>query len=506
MIIATVIGIFAIAAPIVFTLYQAQKLGMDAESAHALAYAQDVLRRSENTASQITAGFERLLESGYAPCSDQQIELMRQIDLSSSYIQTIGYTEKNRLMCSSLGRHGEGLPLGPIDARSAKGASTRANVSFDFAPGTNFIVTERDGYAAIIHKELPIDATTGRADTNLAVFSRVNDMILSSRGNIKTNWIETTRDQNSVAFRDGEYIVAVVRSERYFIGAVAAIPVAYLMKEVRATCMRLVPIGLIGGIILALAVMYLARQQLALPAVIRGALRRNEFFLLYQPVVDLRTGRWVGAEALIRWRRSNGEMIRPDLFIKAAEEAGIIQRITQRVLEIVERDAWDLFRRYPHFHLGINLSPQDLHDKSTVQFVQGLARRLKVEPRSLMVEATERGFIKPDIAREVVKQMRADGISVAIDDFGTGYSSLSYLETFELDYLKIDKSFVDTIGSDAATSQVIPHIIEMAKALGLEMIAEGVETEEQAQYLRDHGVEFAQGWFGIFRMKIARLF
>lgn len=493
-VVAVIIGICAIATPIAFTIYQARKLGMDTETQHALAYARDILSRSETTADQADAGIKRLAASAYEPCSDKQILQMRRIALSSSYVRVIGRVEGDRLICSSLGRHGAGWALGPVDARSPTGVGIRGNVSFDFAPATTFIVTERDNYVAIIDKNLPIDATTGRPDMMLGAFSSVTDKMLTARGAVKAEWMHIDPNQRATTFVDDGYIVAVVRSQRYYIGTIAAVPIAYLTKEVRAVSLRLVPIGLLGGLMLALAVLYLARQQLALPAVIRAALRRNEFSLVYQPIVDLRTGQWVGAEALIRWTRPNGEMVRPDIFIPVAEETGLIRQITRHVLAIVEREAWDLFRRFPHFHLSINLSSQDLQARDSVSLIQGVSQRLNAGAKNLMVEVTEHGLMQPSAAREAVKQLRAGGISMAIDDFGTGYSSLSYLETFELDYLKIDKSFVDTIGAETATSQVIPHIIEMAKALNLQMIGEGVETEVQAQYLREHGVQYAQGW------------
>jgi sensor c-di-GMP phosphodiesterase-like protein len=487
----------AIAAPVSVALYEARRTGLADETARTLAYARDAMHRTDVTAEQITHGIDEIIKArhGSDPCTEDNLAPMRDVDVKSSYIQAIGYVSGDRLVCSSLGAAGQGYPLGPVDAVTGGGARIRTHVHFPFAEGAAFLVVERDSYAAIIHKDLPIDVTTTEEDVALATFLSANKEILASRGSINPAWLRDVRPGSEATFIDGGFLVAVVHSsESRFTAAVAALPIAYLNRRERNLGWVLLPIGGIAGVGLALAVLHLARLQLALPTVLKAALRRHEFSLVYQPIVELQTGRWVGVEALIRWRRPSGEMIRPDLFIPAAEDSGLIDQITERVIALVARDAGDLLRRFPELLISINLSPADLHNRQTVARLQRLAGDVGAGTGNLIVEVTERGLLGPEETQVAVRDLRASGIRVAIDDFGIGFSSLSYLERFELDFLKIDKSFVEALGTDAPTSPVALHIIEIGKALHLHLIAEGVETEAQARFLRDHGVRYAQGW------------
>ena len=270
-------------------------------------------------------------------------------------------------------------------------------------------------------------------------------------------------------------------------------PESYVVNHVRQFAYFFIPLGLLSAAILVWAVTRISRIHLSLPSVFRGAARRKEFFVEYQPIVELSTGEWVGAEALVRWQRS-GRIVRPDNFIPIAEESGVISHITACVTEIVAADLPALLIIDPHFLVAINLSAQDLQSMQTVELLKSMLKRSPIQPGNIKVEATERGFLQGAEARDVLASIRALGIEVAIDDFGTGYSSLSCLQTLGLDALKIDKSFVDTIGTDGATSQVVSHIIHMAHSLNLIIMAEGVETEAQAQFLREGRVQLAQGW------------
>lgn len=505
-VLAVIAIVLALLVPLLAAVYIAGREAELAEIERTALYARDVLARSEALSDQIETGFVALAGlRGANPCAPEAVSVMRRVDLASSYIQAVGYVENERIVCSSLGTDRDDLDIGPVDLVQPSGVNLRLNVTFPFAPDVPFIVLERDGLAAIIHKSLPIDATTADDRVSLALVSTAGPTILTARNDIDPAWLSGVDTRSERAFVDTTHVVSIAPSQRFHIAAIAAEPVALMRESAMQTAIVLVPIALVAAVVLAGAVLYLVRQQMATPAVIRAALRHNEFFLLYQPVVDIESGRWVGAEALIRWRRADGEMPRPDRFIPIAEESGLIRRITRRVLDLIRRDATGLFSAHPGFRLGLNLSPSDLHSPDMVAMMRDLAAATDAQPGNFLVEATERSLTDPARAGPVIDAMRGLGFRVAIDDFGTGYSSLRSLESLKVDYLKIDKTFIDSVGTGAATSHVILHIIEMAKSLDLELVAEGVETEAQAAFLGAHGVRYAQGFLYARPMPMADL-
>jgi len=164
------------------------------------------------------------------------------------------------------------------------------------------------------------------------------------------------------------------------------------------------------------------------------------------------------------------------------------------VLRTTVREMRALLAEFPGASINLNLAPDDLRsDRIGTELAKVLAAA-KLPPGALKLEITERALVNSDVSRALIREFRTRGHQVAVDDFGTGYSSLSYLQSFELDVLKIDKSFVDAIGTEAATSQVIVHVIEMARSLGLDTVAEGVESRAQVDWLLAHGVTHGQGY------------
>jgi sensor c-di-GMP phosphodiesterase-like protein len=493
-ILTILVAVVAVLVPILLAIHFSRNEALEQEQARVLSYASDLLLRAETTSDELSAGIKVLVQSGAPACSPRSLALMREIDLASPDIQAVGAVSGTRLVCSSLGDGLAQVDLGPVDVLHRDGVRIRNSVVMPFAPNERFLVVEYKGYAAVIHKDVMFRETAGIAPAALALVALPQRVVLAARGNIDLGRIGPVAPGMRWAGHDGAFVTGAVASRRYRLMGVASVPVALVDARAEAVARKMIPVALGAGMLLALLVFAVANRQAGLPAILRGALRRDEFYLAYFPVVELETGQVVGAETLIRWRQRSGKVIMPDEFIPSAESHGLIMRITERVVELVGRDAGMLFERFPGFHVGINLAPEDLHDNVTVGRLQRLAELTQARSGDLVVEATERGFTDPALAAKVIDKLRMNGIAVAIDDFGTGYSSLSFLESFNLDYLKIDQAFVRTLGTDAATGTVVLHIIEMAKALNLEMIAEGVCTEEQAARLRERGVRYAQGW------------
>lgn len=247
---------------------------------------------------------------------------------------------------------------------------------------------------------------------------------------------------------------------------------------------------LIGG-----AVISMMRSRLSPLGALRVAVHRREFVVHYQPIIELVTSRCVGAEALVRWRRYDGTLVSPEQFIDLAQASGLILPITDQVIDRFIAELRDLLIADRNLHISVNLCSQDIQTGRGLDYTQGKIGKADIRSDQVWFEMTESEFVEIEAARETIMRMRNLGHLVSIDDFGTGYSSLHHLHSLPLNALKIDKSFIDTIGRDTAGSKVTPYIIDMAAALKLFCVAEGVQTKEQVDYLIQRNVAFGQGWF-----------
>ena len=239
------------------------------------------------------------------------------------------------------------------------------------------------------------------------------------------------------------------------------------------------------------------RERRELQKDLSGAVKRGEFRLVYQPQIDYRLQRITGVEALLRWSHPSGKMVPPDIFIPLAEQNGSIIAIGEWVLDQACRQLSEWHQQgFTGLRMAVNLSTVQLHHAELPLVISNLLSAHRLPPETLELEVTETGLMEDIVAAtRNLHSLRRSGALIAIDDFGTGYSSLSYLKSLPLDKIKIDKSFVRDMEADESDSTIVRAIIQLAKSLGMQVIAEGVETAEQERYLIDEGCNEGQGYY-----------
>ncbi|WP_212961040.1 putative bifunctional diguanylate cyclase/phosphodiesterase [Cohnella xylanilytica] len=237
--------------------------------------------------------------------------------------------------------------------------------------------------------------------------------------------------------------------------------------------------------------------QMAMETELRKAIERDELVLHYQPQVDAASRKLVGVEALIRWQKQPGVMVSPAEFIPLAEETGLIVPIGEWVIRTACRQAkrW-MDAGAPEFHMSVNVSPRQFSEANFVEVVSSVLDETGLPPDRLVLEITE-GIAIQDVRETVEKlvALKRIGVLVSMDDFGTGYSSLAYLTLYQVDALKIAQTFISGVSADSDRASIVKAILAMASSLRLTVIAEGVETEEQYLFLKNHGCDWIQGYY-----------
>jgi len=511
-----IIGMAALAAlaaglaPVGTAIWLAYRTTVGKAEGNLLSIAQTIAADTSKILLDIDQGLIALADLSYS-CSADDIGAMNTMAYDIPEISDIGLMRPDgKLVCTSWGPVSP--PVKPELPDSVSGFRLLGPMEIKLMNRYGLVAIRQraDGSAlgALIHPSVLI----GRLGADLgehgfAVLLRREDAhVFAWNGNVpEMEMVESETEgsggstQLRARFNDGieRTLFAVELQDFPGIYSVAAAADAWILHDWIRMALILGAIGAGTSVALVFMVLGILRRRLSLQGELERSLQRNEFEINYQPVIDLHSGRCAGAEALISWVQPGGKRVRPDLFIPLAEDTGLIEPLTVWLMRQVRTELEDWLARDRSRHIAINLSPCHFEtDRILVTSKQTFAGS-KIHARQIIYEITERGLIREDnaLAREVMKQLRARRSHMALDDFGTGYSSLSYISSFPLDFLKIDKSFVETIGTDAVMAGLVDSIIDMAQRLDLRTIAEGVETREQADYLRDRGVGYAQGWF-----------
>jgi EAL domain-containing protein (putative c-di-GMP-specific phosphodiesterase class I) len=249
-------------------------------------------------------------------------------------------------------------------------------------------------------------------------------------------------------------------------------------------------------LLIVLLIVFMRRRQRDNPvAEMRRALAANEFVPYYQPILDITNGRLEGAEVLIRWRKRDGSIIPPLSFIPLLESSGLIFDVTRALMQRVCQEAGAAIGRRPRCKISFNLTARHFIEPSTVTEIRDIFTGSPISLSQVVLEVTERQPLENlTAARSVIAGLQELGVRIAIDDVGAGHGGLSYLLKLGVDMIKVDKLFVDAIGTERHSTAIISSLVELARSMRMDIVAEGVESFEQVAYLRDQGIRLAQGY------------
>jgi sensor c-di-GMP phosphodiesterase-like protein len=456
-------------------------------------YAVHLLQYAEAFNAEINSTLDAVNASPFPLCSDEDIARLRTLVFRGHLVKIISRVRNNHLYCTSLtGRLDVPLGMTKPDIVTPSGRSIWLHVPLASVPGMYGDVTQ-SGEAHFVAsvdtfthlREAPMTYTT-------TLTNRETHQVLRTAGDpLHLTDAEILAEKEVI--RGNVFYVA--RCSAHFAPCmVVGITLRDAWQSNNALIGGFVVIGCLAGVALGVTLLLQPRKR-SLATQLRRALRRNLLAVVYQPIVDVKTGRILGVEALARWTDEDGQYVRPDVFIAAAEELGFIGKLTRVVLRLIVGELGEFLRAHPEFHVNVNIAAADLADPQFLPMLEKLLRKHRIASKSIGLELTERSTADHHLAISSIGKLRERGHEFYIDDFGTGYSSLAYLNELSVDAIKIDRAFTDAIGTGSLTAVIVPQILAMAKSLHVKVVVEGVERAEQSAYFANLDQEIlAQGW------------
>ena len=424
-------------------------------------------------------------------CDPAHLQAMRRVAFTYRFVQEVIFVKGSQALCSSLEQESHISPFPEPERINKEGYRFWFTPSNDLGINHYMIAMSRRDHMVVLDPRSFIDVLPLASwSMDSAVIGLTRNRVVVSSAPLSLPVWQHMRDHNLTRYEEAGNMYSMLRNNQANFAVVVWAPTHPMKAASNQQLMLWLPVGILVSLMAAALMLRILKRLQSPRARLLDAIHSREFTVCYQPIVRLSDQKFVGAEALVRWPQTDGSLLMPDIFIPLAEQTGLIGDITRLVIDRVFSEMGDWLHQHPDYHVSINLAADDIADNALLALLTARCQRYQVSPCQIALEITERGFADPQRTAPIVEQFHRAGHPIYIDDFGTGYSSLSYLQNLTVDVLKIDKSFVDALEYNA----VAPHIIDMAKHLQLEIVAEGIETQRQAQWLCVHGVQYGQGW------------
>ncbi|HFZ8993870.1 TPA: EAL domain-containing protein [Citrobacter freundii] len=425
------------------------------------------------------------------PCSNEHLLMMRRVAYSLRYIQDVLWFNKNIALCSSLEQQIAPFPFPQPDKIFPDGYKVWFTSQNNLGVKRFMVALGAGQHVVMIDPASFIDVIPFSSwHINVAIYGEGVGKIINSSAPLDPAIIQQlyhSPDQHIE--RHG--IVYIIHSlPAMDISIISWASTYHLHSSWYRQSLIWLPAGIILGLLSAAFLVRIFRHLQSPRQHLHHAIQNREIEVHYQPIIALSNGKIVGAEALARWPQSDNSYLSPEIFIPLAAEAGLSEALTSLILDIVFDEMADWLRQHPQQHISVNMEATVLASENVAARIRQLLAQKQLAPSQIALELTEREFVDPKTITPVIEKYRKTGHAIYLDDFGTGFSSLNYLQNLDVDILKIDKAFVAAL----AYRNVTPHIIDIAKALQLRMVAEGIETPQQEAWLRQHGVQYGQGW------------
>jgi sensor c-di-GMP phosphodiesterase-like protein len=441
---------------------------------------------AEGRLDRVIEGLDKLSQGEVNSCRGTHLDALRQVTFAISPVKELSVVATDgRTVCSD-----SGLPLAPRVVMASQRAAPAGLVLIelvrvdDHAP---VLRVRRPGSGNMLAALVPTDLLILQVATRGGAFNAFARLAMLDGTRIIAVGSEAKEP-------DGRF-AATHRSDRY--GLVATVSMARGSPENASelrTLGMLVP-AVIAVLLLGFAVLSMRRDKRNPFEEFERALETGQFVPYYQPVVDITTGQLQGAEVLVRWRKPDGTIVMPGSFIPLAESSGLVLEMTRVLMRRASEEIGPAFACRPHLKVAFNLAAQHFRDESIVADVRSIFESSQLKLGQIVLEVTERQPLD-DLTetRRVIAALQGIGVRIAIDDVGTGHSGLSYMLKLGVDIMKIDKMFVDALGSDRNSNTIIETLVDLARNMRMEIIAEGVESFDQVVKLRDLGIRSAQGY------------